>query len=177
MHNSNNGEYIPRKSFMHSYTKNYNRYEGSLMKKNNINNIEIIKDEENEEEKNKKIIKNEKNKLLIEQMNLINEIKFYMSTMDDPEHQKKFENLIKQIESYKKLDDLEYIRSIKENFGNFKDEIEDIFRTKEIEDRINGFITNLDKEINKVEIKRNFYENLLNVIDHKFKLIFSKPQI
>ena len=177
MHNSNNGEYIPRKSFMHSYTKNYNRYEGSLMKKNNINDIETIKDEENEEEKNKKIIKNEKNKLLIEQMNLINEIKFYMSTMDDPEHQKKFENLIKQIESYKKLDDLEYIRSIKENFGNFKDEIEDIFRTKEIEDRINGFITNLDKEINKVEIKRNFYENLLNVIDHKFKLIFSKPQI
>ena len=177
MHNSNNGENTPRKSFMHSYTKNYNRYEGSLMKKNNINDIETIKDEENEEEKNKKIIKNEKNKLLIEQMNLINEIKFYMSTMDDPEHQKKFENLIKQIESYKKLDDLEYIRSIKENFGNFKEEIEDIFRTKEIEDRINGFITNLDKEINKVEIKRNFYENLLNIIDHKFKIIFSKPQI
>ncbi len=75
------------------------------------------------------------------------------------------------------MDDLEYIRSIKENFGNFKDEIEDIFRTKEIENRINGFITNLDKEINKVEIKRNFYENLLNIIDHKFKLIFSKPQI
>ena len=82
------GNSVPEKVLCISYTKNYNRYEGSLMKKNNINNIENIKEEENEEEKNKKIIKNEKNKLLIEQMNLINEIKFYMSTMDNPENQK-----------------------------------------------------------------------------------------
>ena len=110
-------------------------------------------------------------------MNLINEIKFYISTMDDPEKQKKFENLLKQIESLKKLNDKDYIKQIKESFGNFKIEIEDIFRAKEIEDRINGFVTNLDKEVNKVEIKRSFYENLLNIVDHKFKSISSNINI
>ena len=131
--------------------------------------MEIIKEEENLKNKN-----NEKNKLLIEEMKLINEIKFYMSTMDDPEKQKKFENLLKQIKSLKKLNDKEYIKLIKENFGNFKYEIEDLFRAKEIEDRINGFITNLDKEINKAEVKRDFYENLISIIDYKFKSIFEK---
>ena len=107
-------------------------------------------------------------------MNLINEIKFYMSTMDDPESQRKFENLLKQIENYRKLNDKEYIESIKKTFGSFKEEIEDIFRTKEIEDRINGFITNLDKDVNRVEVKRSFYESLINIVDHRFKTIFSK---
>ena len=175
MYSSNKEDSSNKKNFSHSFSKNYHKVENSLINKSNINEMESIKDED-EEEKNIKSIKNEKNKLLIEQMNLINEIKFYMSTMDDPENQKKFENLIKQIESYKQLDDLEYIKSIKENFGNFKDEIEDIFRTKEAEDRINGFVTNLDKEINKTEVKRSFYESLLNIMDYKFKTIFSKPE-
>ena len=176
MYSSSKEEPSSKKNFSRSFSKNYQKVENSIINKSNVNEMEIIKDED-EEEKNIKNIKNEKNKLLIEQMNLINEIKFYMSTMDDPENQIKFENLIKQIESYKQLDDLEYIKSIKENFGNFKDEIEDIFRTKEAEDRINGFVTNLDKEINKTEVKRSFYESLLNIMDHKFKTIFSKPEM
>ena len=135
--------------------------------KNEINDLNSIKDEE--EEKNKMLEKKEKNKLLVEEMNLINEIKFYMSTMDDPESYKKFENLLKQIDAFRKLNDKDYIKQIKENFGNFKDEIEDIFRSREIEERINGFVTDLDKEINKSEMKRSFYESLINIVDHKFK--------
>ena len=167
MHSANKDENSDKKNFLHSLTKNYNKYENILNK--NSENEDIIK-EENEN----KNIQNEKNKLLVEEMNLINEIKFYMSTMDDPESQRKFENLLKQIENYRKLNDKEYIESIKQTFGSFKEEIEEIFRTKEIEDRINGFITNLDKDVNRVEIKRSFYESLLNIVDHRFKTIFSK---
>ena len=170
MHSANKDENSDKKNFLHSLTKNYNKYENILNK--NSENEDIIK-EENEN----KNIQNEKNKLLVEEMNLINEIKFYMSTMDDPESQRKFENLLKQIENYRKLNDKEYIESIKQTFGSFKEEIEDIFRTKEIEDRINGFITNLDKDVNRVEIKRSFYESLLNIVDHRFKIIFSKFNI
>ena len=132
---------------------------------------ESISIKNDEEEKNKKLEAKEKNKILVEEMNLVNEIKFYMSTMDDPESYKKFENLLKQIKQYRKLNDRDYIKRIKENFGNFKEEIEDIFRSKEIEERINGFMNNLDKEINSFEGKRTVLESLINVVDHKFKSI------
>jgi hypothetical protein len=167
---SNKKNSLSKRKIVHLLAKDPNKYID-----NNAKNKDTIKDDE--EEENIKNIKSEKNKLLIEEMNLINEIKFYISTMDDPEKQKKFENLLKQIESLKKLNDKDYIKQIKESFGNFKIEIEDIFRAKEIEDRINGFVTNLDKEVNKVEIKRSFYENLLNIVDHKFKSISSNINI
>ena len=92
-----------------------------------------------------------------------------MSTIDDPENQKKFENLLKQIESYKKMDDKDYIKKLKENFGSLKEEISDRFRVKEIEDRINGFVSNLDKDIDKFEVKRSFCNRYINIVDHKFK--------
>ena len=170
LNNSNKEENKLRKTIFRSITKNYNK----------LNILEQIKSKEindiNEEDENKNK-NNEKNKLLIEEMKLINEIKFYMSTMDDPENQKKFENLLKQIEKYRKLNEKDYIKLIKESFGNFKYEIEDLFRAKEIEDRINGFVTNLDKEINKVEVKRDFYESLINIIDYKFKSNFEKADV
>ena len=92
-----------------------------------------------------------------------------MSTIDDPENQKKFENLLKQIETYKKMDDKDYIKKLKESFGSLKEEISDRFRVKEIEERINGFVNNLDKDIDKFEVKRSFYNRYINVVDHKFK--------
>ena len=163
MHNSNKRGHQEKNKFFR-LDKSKNKNENSLTENNDLNSI---KDEE--EEKNKMLEKKEKNKLLVEEMNLINEIKFYMSTMDDPESYKKFENLLKQIDAFRKLNDKDYIKQIKENFGNFKDEIEDIFRSREIEERINGFVTDLDKEINKSEMKRSFYESLINIVDHKFK--------
>jgi len=128
----------------------------------------ILKDKTIDEEENK-ISNEEKNQLLIDEINLINEIKVYMATIDDPENQKKFENLLKQIDSYKKMDDKDYIKKLKENFGSLKEEISDRFRVKEIEDRINGFVTNLDKDIDKFEVKRSFYNRYINIVDHKFK--------
>ena len=128
----------------------------------------ILKDKTIDEEENK-ISNEEKNQLLIDEINLINEIKVYMSTIDDPENQKKFENLLKQIESYKKMDDKDYIKKLKENFGSLKEEISDRFRVKEIEDRINGFVSNLDKDIDKFEVKRSFCNRYINIVDHKFK--------
>ena len=159
-----------KNKFLRSLTNNYIR-RGNLLDKSKKEEKEEVKEEEEEK---KDIDENEKKQLLIDEMNLINEIKFYISTMDDPENQKKFENLLKQIDSFKKMDNKEYIKQLKDNFGNLKDEIADIFRVKEIEERINGFISNLDRDINKSERKRNFYEGLINVVDHKFKSIIEK---
>ena len=139
--------------------------------KNKNKNKKEIKEEEN------KIDKEEKKKLLIEEINLINEIKDYMNTIDDPENQQKFENLLGQIDLLKKMNNKEYINKIREKFGNVKNEITDLYRVKEIEERINGFVDDLDKEIDKCEIKRNFYGSLINVVDHKFKSTIENPKI
>ena len=168
MHNSNKEEPVKNK-FLRSLTNNKIKF-GIFLEKNKNNENDVIKDEDEEEKKNH-MSNNEKNKLLLDEMNLINEIKYYISTMDDPESQRKFESLLKQIDSMRKLDTKEYIRQLKENFGILKNEIADIFRVKEIEDRINGFINNLDRDINRCEVKRNFYEGLINIVDHKFKSI------
>ena len=164
MHYSNREEHDHKiKKIPNSKLKNIFKFKKEPKKKEIVLKDKTIDEDEN------KISKEEKNQLLIDEINLINEIKIYMSTIDDPENQKKFENLLKQIESYKKMDDKDYIKKLKENFGSLKEEISDRFRVKEIEDRINGFVNNLDKDIDKFEVKRSFYNRYINIVDHKFK--------
>jgi hypothetical protein len=164
MHYSNREEHDHKiKKIPNSKLNNIFKFKKEPKKK------EIVLKEKTIDEDENKISKEEKNQLLIDEINLINEIKIYMSTIDDPENQKKFENLLKQIESYKKMDDKDYIKKLKENFGSLKEEISDRFRVKEIEERINGFVNNLDKDIDKFEVKRSFYNRYINIVDHKFK--------
>ena len=37
-------------------------------------------------------------------------------------------------------------------------------------------MNDLDKEIDKCEIKRDFYGSLINVVDHKFKSTIENPK-
>ena len=152
-----------KKIIPNSKLKNTFKFKKEPKKKEIVLKENLVEEEEN------KISSEEKNQILIDEINLINEIKMYMATLEDPEAQQKFENLLKQIDSYKKMNDKDYIEKLKQNFGSLKEEISDKFRVKEIEDRINGFVTNLDKDIDKFEIKRSFYNKYINIVDHKFK--------
>ena len=49
-----------------------------------------------------------------------------------------------------------------------------ILSDKEMEDRINGFVTNLDIERNVMESKWNYLSNKLTIIDNKFMSVLEK---
>ena len=65
----------------------------------------------------------------------------------------------------------DYVQAIKNNYILLKEEMNKIINDKEMEDRINGFVTNLDIERNVLESKWNYLSDKLNIIDNRFQII------
>ena len=129
--------------------------------------------------KKKKIIKDlefisqdEKKLLLLGEINLTNEIRYQISISNDRESKEKFKNLLNKIESLRNLTGDEYVKSLKKNFTMFKDEADEILKAKEIEERLNGFIDDLNYQRNNLKDKHKFIMSSMFIKDNKFLSYF-----
>ena len=114
------------------------------------------------------ISQDEKKILLMNEINLTNEIRYQISIANDKESKEKFKNLLNKIESLRNLSGDEYVKSLKQNFTMFKDEAEEILKAKEIEERLNGFIDDLNYQRNNLKDKHKFITSLMYIKDNKF---------
>ena len=125
-------------------------------------NIEYIRiKQEREKEK-------EKLKYMVNEMTLSNELRFHIQETNNKELRERFQSILSQIESYQNLNMADYVEAIKNNYLLLKEEMNKIISDKETEERINGFITNLDIERNVLESKWYYLSSKLNIIDNKF---------
>ena len=114
------------------------------------------------------ISQDEKKLLILGEINLTNEIRYQISIANDKESKEKFKNLLNKIESLRLLSGDEYVKSLKENFTMFKEEAEEILKAKEIEERLNGFIDDLNYQRNNLKDKHRYIMSLMNIKDNKF---------
>ena len=123
------------------------------------------------------ISQDEKKKLLLNEINLTNEIRYQISISHDKESKEKFKNLLNKIESLRKLSGDDYVKSLKENFLMFKDEAEDILNAKEIEERLNGFIDDLNYQRNNFKDKHKYIMSSMFIKDNKFLSVFENEAL
>ena len=138
--------------------------------------IKIKKEKKKGKEKNYHdfITESEKKLLLMNEMNLTNEIRYQISISNDKEIREKFLNLLNKIEALRNLDNNEYIRALRENYAKYKDEALEIIKSKEIEERLNGFIDSLNYERSNLKDKHKYIMSLLCIKDNKFLSILEK---
>ena len=114
------------------------------------------------------ISQDEKKLLILGEINLTNEIRYQISIANDKESKEKFKNLLNKIEALRLLSGDEYVKSLKDNFTMFKEEAEEILKAKEIEERLNGFIDDLNYQRNNLKDKHRYIMSLMNIKDNKF---------
>ena len=145
---------------------------GSFLKsKNEEKKIEIIEEKESEEVikmRKEREKEKEKLKIMVNEMTLSNELRFHIQETNNKEIRERFQSILSQIESYQNLSMADYVEAIRNNYLLLKEEMNKIISDKEMEDRINGFVTNLDIERNIIESKWNYLSDRLNIIDNKF---------
>ena len=149
------------------YTRNRKGYAEDNNKKRKIESKKFFKKKINRIDL-EFISQDEKKRLIMGEINLTNEIRYQISISHDKESKEKFKNLLNKIESLRNLSGDEYVKSLKKNFLMFKDEAEDILKAKEIEERLNGFINDLNDQRNNLKDKQRFIMSLLLIKDNKF---------
>ena len=120
------------------------------------------------------ISQDEKKLLILGEINLTNEIRYQISISNDKESKEKFKNLLNKIESLRRLSGDEYVKSLKQNFSMFKDEADEILKAKEIEERLNGFINDLNYQRNNLKDKHKYIMSSMFIKDNKFLSYFEK---
>ena len=156
--------YIPRIHLKNQKQKSgiQDKDEKDLEEEEEKENIEYIRiKQEREKEK-------EKLKYMVNEMTLSNELRFHIQETNNKELRERFQSILSQIESYQNLNMADYVEAIKNNYLLLKEEMNKIISDKETEERINGFITNLDIERNVLESKWYYLSSKLNIIDNKF---------
>lgn len=116
----------------------------------------------------------EKLKIMVNEMALANELRFHIQETNNKELRERFQKILAQIESYQNLSMAEYVEAIKHNYLLLKEEMNQVLNDKEMEERINGFVTNLDIERNILESKWNFLNDKINIKDNKFHSYMEK---
>ena len=106
---------------------------------------------------------------IINEISLTNELNYQIRMAKDDDNKERFKYLLDQIHNLKKLDESEYINSIKENYNKYKGEIKDLVKAKEMEERINKFIKNLILQREKNTKNKNKLENQFSVKDCIFQ--------
>ena len=114
------------------------------------------------------ISQDEKKKLILSEINLTNEIRYQISIANDKESKEKFKNLLNKIEALRNLSGDEYVKSLKDNFLMFKEEADEILKAKEIEERLNGFIDDLNYQRNNLKDKHKYIMSSMFIKDNKF---------
>ena len=116
----------------------------------------------------KDIYENDKDAALNE-LALTNELKYQIKMADDDDSKERFKYLYNQIEKLKNYDIKEYINSIKEDFNNYKGEIQDLIHVKDMEQRINNFVNCLSSEREINILSRNKMKNKFSIKDGIFE--------
>ena len=135
---------------------------------------EAVETEEEKKIKEAREKEKEKLKIMVNEMTLSNELRFHIQETNNKELRERFQTILSQIESYQNLNMAEYVEAIKNNYILLKEEMNKIISDKEMEDRINGFVSNLDIERNVLESKWNYFNNKLNIIDNRFHSFLEK---
>ena len=161
---------------MNSSKKARSNYVAELHLKNEKQEAAVNKKELKEEEnpdyirmQNEREKEKEKLKYMVNEMNLSNELRFHIQETNNKELRERFQHILSQIESYQNLSMADYVEAIKKNYLLLKEEMNQILSDKKTEDRINGFVTNLDIERNVLESRWYYLSNKLNIIDNKFR--------
>ena len=144
-------------------------------------NLKIeVKEEEEEKEKKKNdsqinlILQkeNEKLELIATEISLSNELKHHIRETFNNEFKARLQMILDKIESYQNLDTIDYIDTFKNNYELLKEEMNQVLKDKEREERINSFMNHLDSDRNIFETKWNFCNNKINIIDNKLQTSF-----
>ena len=106
---------------------------------------------------------------IINEISLTNELNYQIKMAKDDDNKERFKYLLDQIHNLKKLNENEYINSIKENYNKYKGEIKDLVIAKEMEERINKFIKNLVLQREKNIKNKNELENQFSIKDCIFQ--------
>ena len=150
------------------------------LKKKKTQKIEIEekKEDENEEEEatsNKNIEKeNEKLKIMETEITLTNELKHHIRETYNKEFRERLQAILDKLESYQELSEKDYIKAFKSNYSFLREEMNQILRDKEREERINSFMNNLDSERNIFDTKWNYCNNKIFIMDNKFESFMGK---
>ena len=147
-------------------------YIPSLHLKNKKTNQKENKKEEKKEEPQTEVNQekeNEKLQLIANGINLTNELKYHIKETYNKEFRKRFQLILEKIESYQGLSTNEYVDTLKSNYILLKEEMNQVIRDKEREERINTFMSHLDSDRNIFEKKWNFCNDKIYVIDSKFQ--------
>ena len=144
-------------------------------RKTNRKETQIKTEEKKEPEIKKNIEKeNEKLELMAKEISLSNELKQHMREIFNKQFRIRLQNILDKIESYQGLNTNDYVETFKNNYSLLKEEMEQVLRDKETEDRINGFMDNLDIERNIFEAKWNFCNEKISVMDNKFEIYLGR---
>ena len=144
---------------------------------------QIKENEEKKEEKkeepriNKNLEKeNEKLELMANEISLSNELKQHIRETYNKEFRARFQVILEKVESYQELNTADYVETFKSNYYLLKEEMNQVLRDKEREERINSFMNNLDSERNIFENKWIFCSNKISVLDNKFEISLGRYQ-
>ena len=105
---------------------------------------------------------------MLNEINLTNELKYQISISNDKESREKFTNLLNKIEALKNLDSNEYVKMLKKNYDMYKDEINEIIKAKQIEERLNGFVDSLNHQRSNLKDKHKYIMASMYIKDNKF---------
>jgi hypothetical protein len=98
---------------------------------------------------------------------IIEQIKFKMTQEMSKEGKQMYQDLLNQIQKLKESDVNSYINSLEDGLGNLQEEIDAITNVRLIEERINLFIDNLNKDRKTYIEKRNTLAEKIIIKDYK----------
>ncbi len=98
---------------------------------------------------------------------IIEQIKFKMTQEMSKEGKQMYQDLLNQIQKLKESDVNSYINSLEDGLGNLQGEIDAIANARLIEERLNLFIDNLNKDRRSYIEKRNTLAEKIIIKDYK----------
>ncbi len=98
---------------------------------------------------------------------IIEQIKFKMTQEMSKEGKQMYQDLLNQIQKLKESDVNSYINTLEDGLGNLQGEIDAITNARLIEERLNLFIDNLNKDRRSYIEKRNTLTEKIIVKDYK----------
>ena len=98
---------------------------------------------------------------------IIEQIKFKMTQEMSKEGKQMYQDLLNQIQKLKESDVNSYINTLEDGLGNLQGEIDAITNARLIEERLNFFIDNLNKDRRSYIEKKNTLTEKIIVKDYK----------
>ena len=108
------------------------------------------------------------------EITLTNELKHHIRETYNKEFRERLQAILDKLESYQELSEKDYIKAFKSNYSFLREEMNQILRDKEREERINSFMNNLDSERNIFDTKWNYCNNKIFIMDNKFESFMGK---